>query len=209
MLDPQATNDRASQGHLLQGAGAHLREAPIIKDYQQAHIFGDEQPARLEALDRQHALPYDAKLSSHGQPAPSSASSIKLGPHHAKNRIVSTPHGAPTASRGGLTDRYIRYTRRRPRAAAGRDEFGSSSIPPHLGERLGEINNWDDSIIPQFQEMSTAIHRHGALCLSQIFHRGRRGTPGTRARPVGPSDTREERHPASAPHHDQDRDPRG
>jgi len=43
--------------------------------------------------------------------------------------------------------------------------------------------------------MSDAIHRHGALCLSQISHRGRRGHSWYSGTPLwGPSDTREERH---------------
>src|SRR2546428_508336 len=73
--------------------------------------------------------------------------------------------------------------------------FGSSIIHPTSVNDWAEINNWDDSIIPQFQEMSTAIHRHGALCLSQISHRGRRGHSWYSGTPLwGPSDTREERH---------------
>jgi len=43
--------------------------------------------------------------------------------------------------------------------------------------------------------MSAAIHRHGALCLSQISHRGRRGHSWYSGVPLwAPSDTREERH---------------
>jgi 2,4-dienoyl-CoA reductase-like NADH-dependent reductase (Old Yellow Enzyme family)/thioredoxin reductase len=43
--------------------------------------------------------------------------------------------------------------------------------------------------------MSDAIHRHGALCLSQISHRGRRGHSFYSGVPLwAPSDTREERH---------------
>jgi 2,4-dienoyl-CoA reductase-like NADH-dependent reductase (Old Yellow Enzyme family)/thioredoxin reductase len=73
--------------------------------------------------------------------------------------------------------------------------FGSSSIHPTSVNDWAEINNWDDSIIPQFQQMSDAVHRHGALCLSQISHRGRRGHSWYSGTPLwGPSDTREERH---------------
>jgi 2,4-dienoyl-CoA reductase-like NADH-dependent reductase (Old Yellow Enzyme family)/thioredoxin reductase len=73
--------------------------------------------------------------------------------------------------------------------------FGSSSIHPTSVNDWGEVNNWDDSIIPQFRQMSDAIHRHGALCLSQISHRGRRGHSWYSGMPLwAPSDTREERH---------------
>lgn len=123
-------------------------------------------------------------------------SSIPLGHTTAKNRIVSTPHGAAYGERGGLTDRYIRYHEEKAKGGCGVVMmFGSSSIHPTSVNDWAEINNWDDSIIPQFQQMSDAVHRHGALCLSQISHRGRRGHSWYSGTPLwGPSDTREERH---------------
>ena len=123
-------------------------------------------------------------------------SSIPLGHTTAKNRIVSTPHGAAYGERGGLTDRYIRYHEEKAKGGCGVVMmFGSSSIHPTSVNDWAEINNWDDNIIPQFQQMSAAIHRHGALCLSQISHRGRRGHSWYSGTPLwAPSDTREERH---------------
>lgn len=123
-------------------------------------------------------------------------SSVPLGHTVAKNRIVSTPHGAAYGERGGLTDRYLRYHEEKAKGGCGVVMmFGSSSIHPTSVNDWAEINNWDDSIIPQFQEMSAAVHRHGALCLSQISHRGRRGHSWYSGTPLwGPSDTREERH---------------
>src|SRR5262249_21351213 len=103
-------------------------------------------------------------------------SPIKIGRREAKNRIVSTPHGAAFGEKGGITDRYIRYHEEKAKGGCGVVMmFGSSSIHPTSVNDWGEVNNWDDSIIPQFRQMSDAIHRHGALCLSQISHRGRRG----------------------------------
>ena len=123
-------------------------------------------------------------------------SPIRLGPVEAKNRIVSTPHGAAFGERGGITDRYIRYHEEKARGGCGVVMmFGSSSIHPTSVNDWGEVNNWDDSVIPQFRRMSEAIHRHGALCLSQISHRGRRGHSWYSGTPLwAPSDTREERH---------------
>jgi 2,4-dienoyl-CoA reductase-like NADH-dependent reductase (Old Yellow Enzyme family)/thioredoxin reductase len=122
--------------------------------------------------------------------------SIPIGHTVAKNRIVSTPHGAAYGERGGITDRYIRYHEEKAKGGCGTVMmFGSSSIHPTSVNDWAEINNWDDSIVPQFKQMSDAIHRHGALCLSQISHRGRRGHSWYSGTPLwGPSDTREERH---------------
>jgi mycofactocin system FadH/OYE family oxidoreductase 2 len=123
-------------------------------------------------------------------------SPVRLGRREAKNRIVSTPHGAAFGEKGGITDRYIRYHEAKARGGCGVVMmFGSSSIHPTSINDWGEVNNWDDSIIPQFQRMSEAVHRHGALCLSQISHRGRRGHSWYSGVPLwAPSDTREERH---------------
>jgi len=123
-------------------------------------------------------------------------SPVPLGHAVARNRIVSTPHGAAYGERGGLTDRYIRYHEEKARGGCGVVMmFGSSSIHPTSVNDWAEINNWDDSIIPQLQQMSEAVHRHGALCLSQISHRGRRGHSWYSGTPLwAPSETREERH---------------
>jgi mycofactocin system FadH/OYE family oxidoreductase 2 len=123
-------------------------------------------------------------------------SPIELGPFTAKNRIVSTPHGAAMGEKGQITDRYIRYHEAKALGGCGVVMmFGSSSIHPTSVNDWGEVNNWDDGVIPHFRRMSEAIHRHGALCLSQISHRGRRGHSWYSGVPLwAPSDTREERH---------------
>src|SRR5439155_1043270 len=110
--------------------------------------------------------------------------------------IVSTPHGAAFGEKGSITERYVRYHEEKAKGGCGVVMmFGSSSIHPTSINDWGEVNNWDDGVIPQFREMSAAIHRHGALCLSQISHRGRRGHSWYSGTPLwAPSDTREERH---------------
>jgi mycofactocin system FadH/OYE family oxidoreductase 2 len=121
---------------------------------------------------------------------------IRLGHATARNRIVSTPHGAAFGEKGGITDRYIRYHEEKAKGGCGVVMmFGSSSVHPTSVNDWGEVNNHDDSIVPQLRQMSEAIHRHGALCLSQISHRGRRGHSWYSGVPLwAPSDTREERH---------------
>ena len=109
-------------------------------------------------------------------PFPRLFSPVTLGAREARNRVVSTPHGAALGEKGGVTDRYVRYHEEKARGGAGVVMmFGSSSIHPTSINDWGEVSNWSDDVIPQLQGMSEAIHRHGALCLSQISHRGRRG----------------------------------
>ena len=123
-------------------------------------------------------------------------SPFQLGPRRVKNRIVSTAHGTSFGQNGGLTDRYNRYHEEKARGGCGTVMmFGSSAI--HVSSKVdwGEVNNLDDSIVPQFQRMAEAIHRHGAICLSQIAHRGRRGSAIYADYPLwAPSDLPEEPH---------------
>src|SRR5438552_5665135 len=63
-------------------------------------------------------------------------SPIKLGHTTAKNRIVSTPHGAAYGERGGLTDRYIRY--HEEKAKGGCD---GCDIPFYGGHLLESFNS--------------------------------------------------------------------
>ena len=129
-------------------------------------------------------------------PFPRLFSPVTLGAREARNRIVSTPHGAALGEKGGVTDRYVRYHEEKARGGCGVVMmFGSSSIHPTSINDWGEVSNWSDDVIPQLQGMSEAIHRHGALCLSQISHRGRRGHSWYSGAALwAPSDTREERH---------------
>src|SRR5262249_16457209 len=88
-------------------------------------------------------------------------SPIPLGHAVARNRIVSTPHGAAFGERGGITDRYIRYHEEKAKGGCGVVMmFGSSSIHRTSINDWGEVNNWDDGIVPQLRQMSDAIHRH-------------------------------------------------
>ena len=51
---------------------------------------------------------------------------------------MSTPHGAAYGERGGLTDRYIRYHEEKAKGGCGTVMmFGSSSVHPTFGQRLG------------------------------------------------------------------------
>ena len=124
-------------------------------------------------------------------------SPIKLGRRRGEEpHRLHSPRGRHSARRVRLTDRYIRYHEEKAKGGCGVVMmFGSSSIHPTSVNDWGEVNNWDDSIIPQFRQMAEAVHRHGALCLSQISHRGRRGHSWYSGVPLwAPSDTREERH---------------
>ncbi len=121
---------------------------------------------------------------------------FQLGNRRVKNRIVSTPHGTSFGEQGRITARYIRYQEEKAKGGCGTVMmFGSSSIHPSSAVGWGEMSNLDDSAVPQFQRMADAIHRHDAILLSQIAHRGRRGTSIYTDYPLwAPSDLPDEPH---------------
>ncbi len=92
-----------------------------------------------------------------------------------RNRVMSTSHAPGYARDGRVTDRYIRYHEEKAKGGVGLTQFGgatATSIENSID--YGQLNGADDSIIADYQRMADAIHRHGAACMVQIRHGGRR-----------------------------------
>ncbi|MBA2449651.1 MAG: FAD-dependent oxidoreductase [Chloroflexi bacterium] len=121
---------------------------------------------------------------------------IRVGTRTAKNRIVSTPHATGLGEHGHVTDRYIRYQVQKARGGCGMVMmFGSSSVHASSPGGWGAINYWDRAAIPSLGKMSAAVHEHGALCIAQMTHRGRRGVTTFTGTPLyAPSDIPEPLH---------------
>ncbi|MBI1179661.1 MAG: NAD(P)-binding protein [Alphaproteobacteria bacterium] len=101
---------------------------------------------------------------------------IQLGPIEVRNRVVSTAHAAFLEFFNPISDgeRYMAYQERRAQGGAGMIIFTamhvheSSQIPYHFVFDA-------KTMAPKFQQISTRIHRHGAKCISQLFHFGAQG----------------------------------
>lgn len=92
-----------------------------------------------------------------------------------RNRILSTSHSPGYAHDGRVTDRYVRYHEEKAKGGVGLTQFGgatATSIENSID--YGQLNGADDSIIEGYRRMADAIHRHGAACMVQIRHGGRR-----------------------------------
>ncbi len=122
-------------------------------------------------------------------------SPLRIGPAEVTNRIVSTSHDAHFGAGGHPTDRYVRYHVEKAKGGAGLVQaFGTTSVHPSSPGAAGNIQNFDDSIIPYFQRMAAEIHRYGALVTCQLVHRGRRmSSLASRRAAVSPSDVPNER----------------
>jgi dimethylglycine catabolism A len=89
--------------------------------------------------------------------------------------VLSTSHAPGYASGGRVTERYVRYHEEKAKGGIGLTQFGgatATSVENSID--YGQLNGSTDAIIDDYKRMAAAIHRHGATCMVQIRHGGRR-----------------------------------
>jgi 2,4-dienoyl-CoA reductase-like NADH-dependent reductase (Old Yellow Enzyme family)/thioredoxin reductase len=94
-----------------------------------------------------------------------------------RNRIVSTAHAEVYATDGGMTtERYIRYYEEKAKGGCGLSICGGSSVVSVDSPQSWwkSVNLSTDAIVPHFQNLADAVHRHGGKIMIQITHMGRR-----------------------------------
>ncbi|MFQ5875184.1 MAG: FAD-dependent oxidoreductase [Dehalococcoidia bacterium] len=103
-----------------------------------------------------------------------------------RNRIVSTAHATALADHGKPGPRLIAYQAEKAKGGCGLVmTFGSAAVHPSSpAVDWGGVEMFDDSVIPCLKETAAAVHKYGAKIISQITHRGRRGTTETYWRPL-------------------------
>jgi 2,4-dienoyl-CoA reductase-like NADH-dependent reductase (Old Yellow Enzyme family)/thioredoxin reductase len=94
-----------------------------------------------------------------------------------RNRVVSTAHAEVYATDGGMTtDRYVKYYEEKAKGGCGLCICGGSSVvsidSPQSWWKSVNLSN--DGIIPHFQNLADAVHKHGGKIMIQITHMGRR-----------------------------------
>ena len=118
-----------------------------------------------------------------------------------RNRILSTSHCPGYAVGGQITERYRRYHAEKAKGGVGLTQFGGATgVSPENSYHYGQVDGSTDAVIPQFRAMAAGIHAHGAACMVQLTHGGRRERwDGMNWLPVfSPSPTRELIHGAIA-----------
>ena len=97
-----------------------------------------------------------------------------------RNRVVSTPHTAKLVDDGMPGDRYTAYVAEKAKGGCGLIiTFGSAGVHrSSAGSAWGEVDLFEDRVIPFLQRMADTVHGHGAKIISQITHRGHRGNSG-------------------------------
>jgi 2,4-dienoyl-CoA reductase-like NADH-dependent reductase (Old Yellow Enzyme family) len=113
-----------------------------------------------------------------------------------RNRIVSSPHATGWSHDGHVAQSEIDYHVRKAAGGVGLVmTFGSASVDPTTQASYGSIALCDERNEPALRALADGVHRHGALCMSQMTHMGRRGNSLTSGVPLrAPSDLPEGSH---------------
>ena len=93
-----------------------------------------------------------------------------------RNRIVSTPHATGWSHDGSLARSEVDYHVRKAAGGCGLVmTFGSASVDPTTAASYGSVALWDEANEPALRALADGVHEHGALCIAQMTHMGRRG----------------------------------
>ncbi|MDE1464096.1 dimethylglycine demethylation protein DgcA [Spartinivicinus poritis] len=119
-----------------------------------------------------------------------------------RNRVVSTAHAEVYATDGGMTtERYVKYYEEKAKGGVGLCICGGSSVVSIDSPQdwWKSVNLSTDRIIPHFQNLADAVHKHGGKIMIQITHMGRRSRwdGGHWSTLVSPSGIREPVHRAT------------
>jgi len=102
---------------------------------------------------------------------------LKINQLTIRNRIVSTAHAEVYATDNGMTtDRYVKYYEEKAKGGCGLSICGGSSVVSIDSPQSwwSSVNLSTDDIIPHFQNLADAVHKHGGKIMIQISHMGRR-----------------------------------
>jgi len=99
-------------------------------------------------------------------------SPLRLGSITVSNRIVFAAHLTNLAQANRPGPDLVAYYEERARGGAGLIITEEQSVHPtdHAYERL--IRAYDDSVIPDYEELTLRIHAHGTPVVAQINHNG-------------------------------------
>ena len=105
---------------------------------------------------------------------PNLLSPLKIGRTEVRNRILVSAHVPGFAEDNKPGEKYIAYHRKYAESGVGLQITGGTPIHPSglLGTNSDALWNLDDSIIPGYQALSSAVHEQGGCMLAQLAHSG-------------------------------------
>ena len=92
-----------------------------------------------------------------------------------RNRVFSSSHEPAYSEDGMPKDRYRLYHVEKAKGGIGMTmTAGSAVIAEDSPPAFGNLHAYDDAIVPWIRRMTDAVHEHGAACMIQLTHLGRR-----------------------------------
>ncbi len=89
------------------------------------------------------------------------------------NRIVSTAHSTGLSQAGRIGEALIAYYEARAAGGVGLIITGITSVHPTSTSRhQTALTSWDDSVIPDYERLASALHPHGTRAFVQLNHAG-------------------------------------
>ena len=114
-----------------------------------------------------------------------------------RNRIFSSAHEPAYGEAGMPTDRYRLYHEEKAKGGVALTmTAGSAVVAEDSPPAFGNLHAYDDAIVPWIQRLTDGVHEHGAACMIQLTHMGRRTgfAQGDWLPVVAPSPLREPAH---------------
>ena len=99
-------------------------------------------------------------------------SPLRVGPLALRNRIIFAAHLTNYAEDGHPTEQHAAYYEARARGGAGLIITEEHSVHPTDWPYEKLIHGFDETVIPGYQRITEAVHRHGTPIFAQINHNG-------------------------------------
>ena len=97
-------------------------------------------------------------------------SPIKVGTQTVRNRVFMPPISTNLADHGYVTDALVDHYAARARGGVGLIVTEVVTVEPTYVYLPGDMCMADDSYIPGWEKLASAVHEHGAKILPQLFH---------------------------------------
>src|SRR5262245_50281146 len=92
-----------------------------------------------------------------------------------RNRVFSSAHEPAYAENGMPTDRYRLYHVEKAKGGLALTmTAGSAVVAEDSPPAFGNLHAYDDAIVPWIRRLTDEVHEHGAACMIQLTHLGRR-----------------------------------
>lgn len=97
-------------------------------------------------------------------------SPIKVGTQEVKNRVFMPPVSTNLADHGYVTDALVDHYTARAKGGVGLIITEVVTVEPTYTYLPGDMCCYDDTFIPGWEKLATAVHQYGAKIMPQLFH---------------------------------------